>query len=190
MNRSRTLSSAFVIYTLPALAVFSAILLTFGFMVLIFSVLAGVHLGESQRHPNPFAGYAALWPGQPATNISAFARLATDERVSCLSSSPSQTGFAFSVAGLDMFCSFTVREGPFRMLSVLVRGGEITELRFFSDKLPEDDLTLYWGIPDQIQTSANRYQLEMDWERATYSATASIDMVDATVKSVMLTAKR
>jgi hypothetical protein len=61
------------IHTLAPLWVFVSVLLTMSFSVLILSMLAGLSAGSSFLHPNPFAAYEAIWPGQTIAIVSAYA---------------------------------------------------------------------------------------------------------------------
>jgi len=189
MSKTRVSRETLFTYTVPTLVFHLAFVLALGFLVMILSLLIGIHASETLLHTNPFADYETLWPGQPATNIVAYALTAAKGEMTCMSPVPLESDFANSILGQAAFCTNTSQEGLFRTMKVSVYEGQVQELRLFSDNLHQDDLFLYWGAPDAIRRTGNPSHLDLYWERSTYTMIASVDVLGSVVEVVTLTAK-
>ena len=197
MNYEQVSSKTLVIHTLPALVGFVAILFTFGFVVLMLSVLTGFQAGNMLLHPNPFASYEALWPGQPITSIAGYFSQAPEGHLHCmLVETGSESYFrldAISIVGAvtayqhrTIFCQQFPDNGVFRAITVNIETDRVQALQLISSVLQQDALYLYWGAPDAI-TRGNQ-SLYLRWDRSTYSAVARVNEVNSVVQRVTVTA--
>lgn len=197
MNHARVSSMTLVIRTLPTLVGFVALLFTFGFLVLMLSVLTGFQAGNMLLHPNPFATYEALWPGQPITSIIGYFRQNPEGHLHCIfDESPSESYFildALSIAAAvtayehrPIYCQQFPNSGVFRAITVNVETDRVQALQLISTVLQPDALYLYWGAPDAITRS--NHSLYLRWDRSTYSAVAWVNELTSVVQRVALTA--
>ncbi len=84
LNNTRVSSQLFVIHTLPAFMIFVSALLTLSFIILILCIFVGISIGNSALHPNPFAAYEAVWPGQSIESVSAYAQRTPQGYLPCI----------------------------------------------------------------------------------------------------------
>lgn len=177
------------IRTVPNLMTFLAVLLTLGFLVMIFSALTGIQLGSALSHPNPFTGYEAIWPGQPTVGLSEYVQGMDAGFVNCFSGDRYSTG-SFGSWGIEAYlCMDAPSDRVFRSVQIAIADNRIHDLLLFSNVLPENTLMLYWGIPDSIAASGKYQWVELYWERSTYSANALVNKIDSVVKLITVTAK-
>ena len=197
-DHTKLSSQVIVIHTLPLLIVFFALLLTMSFIVLILSVAAGFGLGNVLLRSNPVAAYEAVWPGQSVAAVAAYAQHLPQGYLSCVSgASPAQpiSGLdvrvapgAYGAMGPEIACTKSLDDGVFRWMTVIIRGEQVQALKLISDGLQQDSLLLYWGAPDALTKSGDQSQINLYWQRDTYSAMASIVEPDLEVQSLALTA--
>ena len=195
----QTTSRSQVIHPLSALLASISILLLVSFVVLIASMLAGLYLGTMQLHPNVFATYNAVWPGQTMASLAAFAQHTPEGRIKCIADeAPSKvyphlvvnvTIGATGVLNHTTYCMSAVDDALFHKIEVVLSDGQVQVLKLFSDTLHHDTLLLYWGAPDAIQRRGDNQPLYLEWNRRTYSATALVRELDSMVTVVTLTAK-
>jgi hypothetical protein len=198
MNYEQVSSKTLVIHTLPALVSFVAVLFTFGFVVLMLSVLTGFQAGNMLLHPNPFATYQALWPGQPIRSIAQYLQQTPEAHLDCIiQGEPSESYFRLVEFGAEevmtthqyrtIDCQLFTDNGVFRAITVTMGADQIRALQFISTGLSEDALYLYWGAPDSF-TRCSRF-LCLRWDRGTYSAAAWVNERTSVVQRVTITLK-
>ena len=152
--------------TLRLTVVFIAVLLTFSFMLLILSTLAGLQLGNTLRRPNPFVNYEALWPGQPITSLATYGRQNRNSYLPCIAGTSPLEAYrglgirvspgAYDSLGQVIQCVDYPNDGVFHSISVTIVADQIQQVEFHSDVLREDMLLLYWGMPDSITSAFSR----------------------------------
>ena len=193
-------SGVFIIYTFPVLMVFASALLLFSFSLMILAIFGGLSIGNMALRPSPFAAYEGIWPGQSSASVAAYGMRIPQGYMPCISgASPlkSYSGLevrvapgAYNALGTIVNCMSSPKDGVFHWMTMTIIDNRVKELNLFSDVLKQDTLLLYWGAPDAISKSDNDSQLNLYWERRTYSVIASILELDSVVKRVKLTAKK
>ena len=196
----QSLNKPLLINTLPGILALLAVLLTVSFLVLTLSTLTGLQLGNALVHPNPFAAYEAVWPGQSAASVAAFALGSRQGYMPCVAGASPRKPYAslevriapgaYETLGDKGDCIHAPNNGIFRWMTVAIEDDQVQELQLFSDVLQQDTLLLYWGAPDAIAKAGNDSLLNLYWERSTYSAVASVLERDSVVRAVTLTAKK
>jgi hypothetical protein len=140
------------INTFVGTMVLLSVLLTFSFVVLILSTLAGLRLGNTLLHPSPFGAFEAVWTGQSIASLSEYAQQTIPGHLACLTgASPHQEylGLAVRVApgaynalGQVIKCAAYPKDGMFRVISLTIENDSIQQLEFYSEVLSEDVLLL------------------------------------------------
>lgn len=188
---------ALVIPALPTLLLVLALLLTFGLLIAMITVLISFRLGDMMARPNPFTAYEAIWPGQPITDMAEYSIRMPKGYFRCYTESfgieyPSQritVTYGTNQPPQNMTCDNSADNDVFRYMGIRINDSRIQELDLFSDVLHEDTLFLYWGAPDAITEGQIGKTVYLYWDRSTYEATATITKPYSVVNLVTIKAK-
>jgi hypothetical protein len=202
MDKSQASGTPVTIYTLPALVLFLGSLLTISFTILILSIVAGFQQGSALLHPNLFAAYVEVWPGQPIASVAAYAHHAPERQTIWLSGNPPKKEFpelfmhtvqwaAADPADRSILCTSSPTDGTFHQMQAVIVEDRVQVLTLESSVLQADALFLYWGAPDGITSENSDQPISlMRWDRGTYSGTASVQEPGSVVKSLTLALKQ
>ncbi|MEO8606256.1 MAG: hypothetical protein ABI690_00115 [Chloroflexota bacterium] len=181
----------------PSVLMVLALMLTFGLVIVMLSLLVSFRLGETMARPNPFSAYESLWPGQSIADMVEFGVHMPKSYTRCYTESYSAqypgekvtVTYGATQPPENMTCANSVDNDLFRFMGIRIKENQIQEIDLFSDVLQEDTLYLYWGAPDSITEGQVGRTVYLHWDRTTYTATATLIKPYSVVNLVTLVAK-